>query len=496
MKTPVLYKQIKCLEESSVPVPHRVEQVDPARKFYLCALAVAVAVTVLFCVLASQILILPFYVSASKVKSETVILSQDCGCDDPCQFVLAESIPEGLVFDDNATFNPSTFEAWMNLLSAAQTSVDIASFYWTLTNNDTHTEQPSASQGEQILQELVKLHQRGVKLRITVNPSNSPTKDTDINALRDSGAEVRVVDLPHLTGGVLHTKFWVVDNKHLYIGSANMDWRSLTQVKELGSAVYNCSCLAQDLEKIFDVYWTLGSANATIPTPWPANFSTAYNKETPMEVALNNTASNVYLSSSPPPLSPAGRTDDIESILSIIDDAKHFVYIAVMDYTPTQEFAFPKRYWPVIDDRLRQAVYERGISVRLLISCWKNSKPYMFPFLNSLNALDCKKSHFRSQVKIFVVPSTPEQKKIPYARVNHNKYMVTDRVAYIGTSNWCGDYFLRTAGAALVVNQTNAVNATDTIQGRLLDVFNRDWNSNYSWPLRESNALWSEKCIF
>lgn len=39
--------------------------------------------------------------------------------------------------------------------------------------------------------------------------------------------------------------------------------------------------------------------------------------------------------------------------------------------------------------------------------------------------------HFMLQ-KLFVVPSTAEQKKIPYARVNHNKYMVTDTVAYIG----------------------------------------------------------------
>lgn len=35
--------------------------------------------------------------------------------------------------------------------------------------------------------------------------------------------------------------------------------------------------------------------------------------------------------------------------------------------------------------------------------------------------------------KIFTVPSTAEQKKIPFARVNHAKYMVTDRVVYIGT---------------------------------------------------------------
>lgn len=34
---------------------------------------------------------------------------------------------------------------------------------------------------------------------------------------------------------------------------------------------------------------------------------------------------------------------------------------------------------------------------------------------------------------MFVVPAfTEAQEKIPYARVNHNKYMVTDQVAYIG----------------------------------------------------------------
>lgn len=39
---------------------------------------------------------------------------------------------------------------------------------------------------------------------------------------------------------------------------------------------------------------------------------------------------------------------------------------------------------------------------------------------------------FVSVQKIFTVPSTAEQMKIPFARVNHAKYMVTDRVVYIG----------------------------------------------------------------
>lgn len=54
-----------------------------------------------------------------------------------------------------------------------------------------------------------------------------------------AGAEVRAVDLPRLTQGVLHTKFWLVDGTHLYVGSANMDWRSLTQVSYRRAPVPN-----------------------------------------------------------------------------------------------------------------------------------------------------------------------------------------------------------------------------------------------------------------
>lgn len=56
-----------------------------------------------------------------------------------------------------------------------------------------------------------------------------------------------------LGGGVLHTKLWLIDRTHVYVGSANMDWRSLSQVKELGLVALNCSCLANDYAKIFDV---------------------------------------------------------------------------------------------------------------------------------------------------------------------------------------------------------------------------------------------------
>ncbi|XP_057184855.1 5'-3' exonuclease PLD3-like [Triplophysa rosa] len=115
----------------------------------------------------------------------------------------------------------------------------------------------------------------------------------------------------------------------------------------------------------------------------------------------------------------------------------------------------------------------------------------MFPFLRSLASLR-ENNKLDVQVKIFTVPSNPRQKGIPYARVNHNKYMVTDRVAYIGTSNWSGDYFVNTAGSALLVNQTSAQTTSPTVQEQLQAVFERDWDSSYS---REINHNTNHKDV-
>lgn len=83
------------------------------------------------------------------------------------------------------------------------------------------------------------------------------------------------------------------------------------------------------------------------------------------------------------------------------------------------------------------------------------------------------------------MPATEDQARIPFGRVNHNKYMVTDKVAYIGTSNWSGDYFVNTAGVGVVledsVNERNA--SMRTVRSDLANVFERDWHSKYARDL-------------
>ena len=119
------------------------------------------------------------------------------------------------------------------------------------------------------------------------------------------------------------------------------------------------------------------------------------------------------------------------------------------------------------------------------------------------------------QGRYFKVPSfTPAQKAIPFSRVNHNKYIITDKAALIGTSNWTPDYFLKTGGIGFVfssevTSDTNDrscetksngqfkhdisseekranVTAVKNMHCQLCHVFWRDWDSPYA-----SENLWS-----
>ena len=123
------------------------------------------------------------------------------------------------------------------LLGLAKHRLELASSYWSLRGSDVH-EDPSDWQGEDIYARLVNASKSGLSIRIAQNqPSpNNPNLDTeDLSELQ--GITVKSLNFTSLMGGgILHTKLWIVDREHFYVGSANFDWRSLTQVQTvLGS---------------------------------------------------------------------------------------------------------------------------------------------------------------------------------------------------------------------------------------------------------------------
>jgi phospholipase D3/4 len=147
---------------------------------------------------------------------------------------------------------------------------------------------PSSWQGEDIFQDLLVAGvDRKIKIRVAQSEPTQPATDTQYLEKRKA-AEVRSVNFPRLVGGgVLHTKLWLVDGKHMYIGSANMDWRSLTQVKELGALISNCSCLVNDVNRIFEMYWELGTNDSVVPPKWPSKYNTDINEDNPTLVNFN-----------------------------------------------------------------------------------------------------------------------------------------------------------------------------------------------------------------
>ena len=58
----------------------------------------------------------------------------------------------------------------------------------------------------------------------------------------------------------------------------------------------NCSCLASDFSKIFDVYWMLSDNSVTAtPKVWPESLYTNFNLSDPANLTVNNVMSTIYI---------------------------------------------------------------------------------------------------------------------------------------------------------------------------------------------------------
>ncbi|XP_001357494.2 phospholipase D3 [Drosophila pseudoobscura] len=402
----------------------------------------------------------------------------------PCQLQLVESLPTGLNYSGSnhpqlMVMTLSTFEAWQLLLGKAKTSVDIAAPYWTLRGVGVN-DSSSTQHGDQLFQRLLSNGDAGrpkLRIRIALNRSQESIWHADARIFSNYGA-ADVVAVERLRGN-----FWIVDGQHFYLGSANMDWRSLSQRKEMGVLGQNCPHLTRDLGKIFKAYWYLGSND--MPSYWPWIYHTNINQRRPLLLNVNmNYTMHAYISSSPPPLAASGRAHELDAVLNAIDKATELVCIALVDYYPLLRHESQVEYWPLIDNALRKAAVERGVVIKLLISWWKYSDPSEDHFLRSLQALSQLREEVDIEIRRFVVPTTEAHEKIAHGRVSHNSYMVTEDVVYIGTSSWSGEQFTYSAGVGLVLH--DMVYNNNSLRTDLLAVFHRDWFSPFSLPLKHN----------
>ncbi|XP_052428051.1 inactive phospholipase D5 [Carassius gibelio] len=397
-------------------------------------------------------------------------------CSSSCRVVLVENIPEDLSIPHQDTV--SLAAGLHELLDQAHRSVEIVSPWWALNSTEYESKPPQAKQGQILLHQLMSLRSRSVSLKVV----SGLTHSSELKALTQSGAEVHYLNMTALMNGQLNSSFWVVDRKHMYIGSAGMDWRSLSVMKELGIIIYNCSCLVLDLHKIFSLYWQL-QYKEFLPSIWSKKLNALYNRDNNLQLHLNDTEAEAYYSSSPDVFCPKDRTKDLEAINRVIQKAETFIYISITNYLPMLNRNQPK-YWSRIDNMLREAlIVKKSIKVRLLISCWEQTDPLTMNFLWSLKALCTESLRCSVEVKFFI---PLKQSNGHLYGVNHNRYMVTDRSVYIGNLNWVGDEFVYSAGVGVVISQQVKQNNSSVVE-RMKAVFERDWHSHYSKTLQPNN---------
>lgn len=67
------------------------------------------------------------------------------------------------------------------------------------------------------------------------------------------------------------------------------------QRKELGVVMYNCSCLALDLHRVFSFYWQLHERDY-IPSIWSKRVTALYGRYDALELQLNESQATAYVS--------------------------------------------------------------------------------------------------------------------------------------------------------------------------------------------------------
>jgi phospholipase D3/4 len=157
--------------------------------------------------------------------------------------------------------------------------------------------------------------------------------------------------------------------------------------------------------------------------------------------------------------------------------------------------------------------YGKNVTVKLLISNWAHSDPYIFEQLLGLQQQGsvCSKKGAHPcgelEIRIYEVPGWNETTDFkgyeegaadplypPFSRVAHGKYIVSDQRANIGTSNMAFSYFYSTAGSSFNTDDT-------VIVQNLEEAFLRDWDSDYSiglnnWLARGQKLEWSEEEMY
>lgn len=360
-------------------------------------------------------------------------------------FEIVESIPVETTLDNPEIRN--TPEVWAEMFAAAQKSIDIEQFY---------ISDAPGEPLEAIIQLIEKAAQRGVLVRIIADARMAKTYPEILERLaKQKNISVCRIQVFNKNGGIQHAKYFVIDRREVFIGSQNFDWRALKHIHEIGLCIRQPE-YARLMTELFEMDWEYAAQNK-IPgrkLTEPIRFELPIApQDTVKFIACGSPARNL----------PNGMASDEKIISELIRSARQEICIQLLSYSPLDK---KTKYWAKIDDALRKASAS-GVVVNLLVSDWSTGADKL-PYLQSLDILP------NINVKLSTIPEFSGG-YIPFARVEHCKYMVVDSsLSWIGTSNWSRNYFYNSRNLGLGIENA-------TVARTLKTIFLKSWNSSYAW---------------
>jgi len=318
-----------------------------------------------------------------------------------------ESIPFGNFHLESPAGVRSTSAALIGLVDSATRTIDLTAALWNLLDEEAHRlftpaqmEGFGADEGRRLSEALEDAATRNVTIRVLLGGVETSAEIDRLVATSPSHVFTETWDPASWYGaGIMHQKFWIFDRRHILVGSANQDWKSFTQVMELGVVVTDSADIAGDLSQLFECWWawaaldvdgasTSGSVEyfseeyqTTLRVPrWSTalekgaasnpfgKFMSEYNIENQGIVRLNGGLSNFFISASPAEITvPGGRSFDEDALIYTIRSATKTVDLNVMDFVTTSLFPVNDQqeggggvvWWHPLIDALLSVLYAK-----------------------------------------------------------------------------------------------------------------------------------------
>ncbi|KAG2241550.1 hypothetical protein Bca52824_096464 [Brassica carinata] len=452
---------------------------------------------------------------------------------DRCKAWLVQSIPTDMPELPLIPGVLSTGDVFQWLANNSTRSLDIIAQYWQLLANpkdprsgdfdysDSDLQQFGAHLGSLVYKSIDSAANRNVSIRLLSHSGVYPEYTKEPSDLAHGRPNVKNVTLllsKWYGSGIVHAKVWISDDRDVYIGSANNDWKSLTQVKEVGIYLSGCSQIARKIKTYFNNLWRLASLdssvhtrnvydqqwliNRTVPcwshfipskarckSPLPSyietpNVSPGYPPLSDPEINHSCPEKQPsYLSFAPPELLFGKHQSDeqgwVDTIKSVVEGGT--VRINTMDWLGQSQYNNPTVYWSSLSSAVSEVVFAKKAKVKILVAYWGHFIQATDGYLRSLlysNVL-CSSSSVQSkcfgqlEIRYYMVPGF--NKTGPAVR---NGTKTETLRAHIGTSNLVWDYFYATSGVSFGTYNTE-------IALKLQEIFDADWNSPYAVPVQE-----------